>query len=170
MKISGAKNFRLFLSYASAVETQTTETKWNIDHLKDIINDMKRIVFSLIIGLVSITAFAQSASEAPTQNISTDSNVVYRIFSTRNMYTFIKLNTRNGQMWQVQWGTESKYRFQTTLSDISRVDEDQEKNGRFFLYPTTNMYNFILLDQLDGRAWQVQWSLEADGRMVIPIY
>jgi hypothetical protein len=56
------------------------------------------------------------------------------------MYTFIKLNTRNGQMWQVQWGTESKYRFQTALSDISRVDEDQEKNGRFFLYPTTNMY------------------------------
>jgi hypothetical protein len=94
---------------------------------------MKRIVFSLIIGLASITAFAQNASDVPIQNISTDSAVVYRLFSTKNMYTFIKLNTRNGQMWQVQWGTESKYRFETTLSDISRVNQDEEKNGRFFV-------------------------------------
>ena len=131
---------------------------------------MKRIVFSIIIVLASVTAFAQSTSDAPIQNISTDSTVVYRLFSTRNTYTFIKLNTRNGQMWQVQWGTESKYRFETTLSDISRVNKDEEKNGRFFLYPTTNIYNFILVDQLDGRVWQVQWSLEEKERMVIPIY
>ena len=131
---------------------------------------MKRIVFSIIIGLASITAFAQSTSDAPIQNISTDSIVVYRLFATRNMYTFIKLNTRNGQMWQVQWVTERKYQFETILSDISRVNKDEEKNGRFFLYPTTNRYNFILLDQIDGRVWQVQWSLEAKERMVDPIY
>ena len=131
---------------------------------------MKRIVFSIIIGLASVTAFAQSTSDAPIQNISTDSTVVYRLFSTRNMYTFIKLNTRNGQMWQVQWNAESKYRFESTLSDTSRVNKDEEKNGRFFLYPTTNVYNFILLDQIDGRLWQVQWSTEVTERMVIPIY
>lgn len=131
---------------------------------------MKRIVISIIIGLASVTAFAQSTSEAPIQNISTDSTVVYRLFSTRNMYTFIKLNTRNGQMWQVQWGTESKYQYETTLSDISRVNKDEEKNGRFFLYPTTNIYNFILLDQIDGRVWQVQWSTKVNERMVNPIY
>lgn len=130
---------------------------------------MKKIMISLLISLVSITAFAQSVSEAPTQNISSDSAVVYRLFSTRNMYTFIKLNTRNGQMWQVQWGNESKYRFETTLSDISQVNKDQEKNGRFFLYPTTNIYNFILLDQTDGRTWQVQWGKEGE-RMVVRIY
>jgi hypothetical protein len=131
---------------------------------------MKRIIVSIIIGLVSVTAFAQSTSEAPIQSISTDSAVVYRLFSTRNMYTFIKLNTRNGQMWQVQWGTDNKYRIEDTLSDISRVNKDEEKNGRFFLYPTTNIYNLILLDQIDGRVWQVQWSTEVKQRMVIPIY
>ena len=131
---------------------------------------MKRIVFSIIISLTSVMAFAQSTSEVPIQNISTDSAVVYRLFATRNMYTFIKLNTRNGQMWQVQWGTESKYQFETTLSDISRANKDEEKNGRFFLYPTTNRFNFILLDQIDGRVWQVQWSLEAKERMVDRIY
>ncbi|HEX2628139.1 MAG TPA: hypothetical protein VHM26_03990 [Chitinophagaceae bacterium] len=129
---------------------------------------MKRIVFSLIIGLASLTAFAQSTSDVPIQNISTDSAVVYRLFATRNMYTFIKLNTRNGQMWQVQWGKESKYIFETTLSDIPRINKDEEKNGRFFLYPTTNIYNFLLLDQVNGRVWQVQWGKEED-RLVVPI-
>ena len=113
-------------------------------------------------------AFTQGTSEAPIQTISTDS-VVYRLFSTRNIYTFIKLNTRNGQMWQVQWGTESKYQFETTLSNIPQVEKNEEINGRFFLYPTTNTYNFILLDQIDGRAWQVQWSTKSNERMVTRI-
>ena len=130
---------------------------------------MRKLFFVSIIAFTTISAFAQSTSNTPIQNISTDSTVVYRLFSTSNMYTFIKLNIRNGQMWQVQWSTESKYRFETTLSDVSRVNKDEEKNGRFFLYPTTNMYNFILLDQIDGREWQVQWGKEAE-RMVIPIY
>ena len=131
---------------------------------------MKRIVFFIVIGLTSITAFSQSTSVAPIQNISTDSSVVYRLFSTRNMYTFIKLDTSNGKMWQVQWDTDSKYRFVSILSDVSQVNKDEEKNGRFFLYPTTNIYNFILLDQIDGRTWQVQWNFDAEKRMVARIY
>jgi hypothetical protein len=85
------------------------------------------------------------------------------------MYNFIKLNTRNGQMWQVQWDTGDKS-FQVPLSLTTRVSSEEEKNGRFFLYPTTNIYNFILLDQIDGRVWQVQWSIEEKDRMVIRIY
>lgn len=72
-------------------------------------------------------------------------------------------------MWQVQWGLESSYRFDTTLSEVSRVNKEEEKNGRFFLYPSTNIYNFVLLDQINGKTWQVQWEKEGD-RMVIPIY
>ena len=132
---------------------------------------MRKLFFTLIIIFLStILTFAQSSSEAPHQNISMDSNVVYRLFATKNMYNFIKLNTRNGQMWQVQWSNKGKeYRFESTLSDISQVNKDEEKNGRFFLYPTTNIYTFILLDQVDGRTWQVQWGKE-DERLVIRIY
>ena len=32
-------------------------------------------------------------------------NVVYKIFPTTNMWNFIKLDTRNGKMWQVQYST-----------------------------------------------------------------
>jgi len=131
---------------------------------------MQARLLTLIFVLLATISFAQSTSQPPVQNISTDSTVVYRLFSTKNTYNFIKLNTRNGQMWQIQWGMEDKYRLETTLSDISRVNKENEKNGRFFLYPTTNIYNFILLDQIDGRAWQVQWSLEEKDRMVIRIY
>ena len=32
------------------------------------------------------------------------------------------------------------------------------KAGRFTLYPTTNIYTFVLLDQETGDAWHVQWG------------
>lgn len=53
------------------------------------------------------------------------------------------------------------------LSDISLVDKGEEKNGRFFLYPTTNIFNFILLDQIDGRMWQVSWGREKDRKVLL---
>lgn len=131
---------------------------------------MKTFYLTLIFTFTTMLTFAQGTPDVPIQNISTDSIVNYRLFATKNMYTFIKLNTRNGQMWQVQWSIKgSEYRYETTLSDIPRVNEEEESNGRFFLYPTTNIYNFILLDQIDGRAWQVQWG-DASERMVIRIY
>lgn len=126
-------------------------------------------ILTLIFALTTMLTFAQGTPDVPIQNISTDSNVVYRLFATDNSYNFIQLNTRNGQMWQVQWSLKGN-QFVTTLSDISRVTIDEEKNGRFFLYPTTNSYNFVLLDQIDGRTWQVQWNFEAEKRMVVRIY
>lgn len=129
---------------------------------------MKRIILSLIIILTTITVFTQSTSSPPIQNISTDSTVVYRLFSTRNTWTFIKLNTRNGQLWQVQWDTGDG-QLETPISLRTLVSKEGEKNGRFFLYPTTNIYNFVLLDQINGRLWQVQWSTKVDQRMVVPI-
>jgi hypothetical protein len=183
--------------------------------------------------------FSFGQIDVPIQNISTDSNVRYRLFATKNIYNFIKLDTRNGLMWQVQWSTKGRnYRFETVLnekkfansveeikelaierykadsayweekkenwykkkSDTTLTEEDfyykteedlaswykpkpleeslkraldyspKARNGRFFLYPTDNIYNFILLDQIDGRAWQVQWNIEKSDRMVIRIY
>ena len=44
------------------------------------------------------------------------------------------------------------------------------QNGRFKLYPTNNSYNFIMVDVIDGRSWQVQWSTKKDGRLVLQFY
>ena len=59
---------------------------------------------------------------------------------------------------------------ETDLNISPLVEENNAQNGRFTRYPTSNMYNFILLDQIDGRVWQVQWSFEKDKRMILPIY
>jgi len=112
-------------------------------------------------------AFAQNQNN-PIPLVSPDSAIVYRLFPTRNTWTFLKLNTRNGQLWQVQWDT-GKSRFEIPLSLKPLVTAEEERHGRFFLYPTQNIYNFILLDQLDGRMWQVQWSHEMEDRLVVPI-
>jgi hypothetical protein len=130
---------------------------------------MKKIIISLFVVLATATAsFAQDQTPTPMSIVSPDLNTVYRLFSTKNKWTYIKLNTRNGQMWQVQYSLDDNNR-EDSLSLIKRVSEEEEKNGRFFLYPTQNVYNFILLDQIDGRVWQVQWSIEEKSRMVIRI-
>ena len=127
---------------------------------------MKKRIITLIVILTAMTAFSQTNTIS---TVSPDNDIVYRLFPTQNIWTFIKLNTRNGQMWQVQYSTKDN-QLEVPLSLITRVSSEGEANGRFFLYPTQNMYNFILLDQLDGRVWQVQWSIELKERMVIPIY
>ena len=130
---------------------------------------MKKLLMLTSI-LLGVASYAQS--DIPVQNISTDDNVRFRLFDTRNTWTFLKLDTATGGIWQVQWSLEgSSYRYETLLSDtdLTPYEEDLQP-GRFFLYPTSNIYNFVLLDQVDGRTWQVQWSLEEENRMVTRIY
>lgn len=55
-----------------------------------------------------------------------------------------------------------------------RLDSDYfnplAKVGRFKLYPTNNMFNFIMLDVINGKTWQVQWSTDPENRIVKRIY
>lgn len=95
----------------------------------------------------------------------------YQLFKTQNMWTFLKLDTMTGQIWQVQYSIKgNEYRFETALDLNVRILTPKDQIcGRFILYPTDNMYNFLLLDQIDGRCWQVQWSTEPNNRGVISI-
>lgn len=112
-------------------------------------------------------AYYENLTHSDTKIIQVPSET-YKLFPTSNMWNFIKLNTRNGKMWQVQFDTGSD-RFETILNNKPLVMKEEEENGRFTLYPTTNTFNFILLDQIDGRTWQVQWSFEKKKRMILPI-
>lgn len=131
----------------------------------------------LLIGLVFIIAFTtsptygQTTKPAVNQQIVVPRNddAVFQLFQTQNIWTFIKLNTRNGQMWQVQWNSKESLRHVTYLNPSPLVPLESEKNGRFTLYPTQNIYNYILLDQITGETWQVQWSTIPEERATIPI-
>lgn len=96
-------------------------------------------------------------------------SATYRLFPTQNMWTFIKLNTRNGMMWQVQFGLKENERYQTELNLQPQNTQVDEVNDRYILYPTQNIYNFILLDQTDGRTWQVQWSTNPSNRGIMEV-
>lgn len=95
-------------------------------------------------------------------------NPSFKLYSTRNMWTFLKLDTRNGKISIVQFSVEDDDKqFEYTLSDKALIDNNTA--GRFILHPTENMYNFIMLDQVSGQTYQVQWSFDEDKRFIIPI-
>ena len=96
----------------------------------------------------------------------------FKLYKTENMWTFIELDTQTGKTWQVQYSVSGpRYRFKTILDDESKLRSyDLHVSGRFELYPTANSYNFVLLDRIDGRCWQVQWSIDEDKRMCLPIF
>jgi len=106
--------------------------------------------------------FAQEVRLEPTQN----PEAPYRLFSTKNIYALLKLDTRDGRIWQVQWG-DKDHRFIAPLNPVALTSAG--KAGRFTLYPTSNIYTFILLDQEVGTAWHVQWGKMFFDRFTLPI-
>lgn len=86
----------------------------------------------------------------------------YRLFKTANMWNFLELDTLTGRVWQVQFTVEDDNgRMTLPINDKPLVVSG--KSGRFTLYPTENMWNFILVDQDEGGIWQVQFSVGKGG-------
>ena len=97
-----------------------------------------------------------------------DDAYTYKLYPTQNMWTFLKLDTSNGKIWQVQFSVKSdEYQGEIPLND--RPLTYFGKNGRFELYPTQNIYNFILLDKDGGDCYQVQWNNKPENRGIVPI-
>ena len=146
---------------------------------------MKKIIGLLFAVLFSAGLYAQEKQESQDSMSIKDSLLFdyletyrrqlrepcFELYPTENTWTFLKLNTATGQIWQVQYSLKgSDYRFESDLSTYEKVFDGVYVCGRFELHPTKNMYNFILLDKLDGRCWQVQWSINRDERGVWRIY
>ena len=115
----------------------------------------------------------QTTAKTTTQTKTTASSSFvpkYAIYPTENIKILIKLNTATGQMWLVQYSTDSRSdALQADLNTKVLASDGGKKNGRFVLQPTKNMFNFILLDQIDGGVWQVQWSVDPQNRLVFKI-
>jgi hypothetical protein len=136
---------------------------------------MKTRFFTLTFLLFSIVSFGQNQLKTTNtvQQKQILENAIYQLFPTDNYWIFIKLDTRNGKMWQVHFSiSDDKYQGELILNSISLLDldDEQEVTGRFTLYKTENIYNFILLDQINGKTYQVQWNSEREKRFVSRIY
>lgn len=131
---------------------------------------MKKIFVFIVITLCLMSPLsAQTDVKIARPDFSQSPTAKYRLFPTQNIWTFIKLDTSNGKLWVVQYSTNSENRFEVPLSTTSRCSTDGAKNGRFTLYSTSNIYTFIMLDQVSGKLWQVQWSNQTENFMVIDI-
>lgn len=91
----------------------------------------------------------------------------YKLYPTENMYTFLLLDTRTGKIDKVQWHLEKKKEFTVPINSHDLSIGYEYGTGSFELYPTQNMYQFVLLD---GRTWHVQWGMSEDERWIRRIY
>ncbi len=120
-----------------------------------------KLVATFFLMVYGAIAYGQEIHMQPTQ----DPNSNYRLFNTNNVYTLLKLDTRSGKIWQIQWGREEeRFTLPISLQQLSK----NSNPGRFTLYPTNNIYTFVLLDQEAGDTWHVQWG-EKGERFVVPI-
>ena len=127
---------------------------------------MKKIVILFCLLFSFSFLFAQNTKTAPIQ----DPKVPFRLFETSNLWTFIMLDTVTEKMWLIQYDVQGNNRGGRIFSDKNLAADKEEIVGRFTLYPTSNNWNFILIDQYEGSTWQVQWSWEKENMFVIPIY
>lgn len=97
----------------------------------------------------------------------------YKLYPTQNMWTFLELDTYFGVISKVQWTLDTKKheRFTRRIGSVNSLDEphDNYYPGRYELYPTTNIYNFLLLDSRTGNCWQVQWGISGEDDFILPI-
>jgi hypothetical protein len=103
----------------------------------------------------------------PAQNVEAR----FRLFQTDNMWTKLLLDTRNGRVWQVSFSvSKDSESVKLPINTVPLVAGAGERDGRFTLYPTENMWTFILLDQDTGDVWQCQYSMDNDNaRWILPI-
>ncbi len=127
----------------------------------------KKIVLFFILLIVTLMCVnAQEIVPEPTQ----DPNAPYRLYKTSNIRIFIKLETATGKMWMIQYSDQDDARGGVVLNHKNLAENKKNIDGRFTLYPTSNIWTFILLDQISGSTWQVQWSYDENKRFVIPLY
>lgn len=139
---------------------------------------MKRIITLIIVSCAFLGAMAQSHIDSlmiyRMEKIyeKLDNSVPrYKIYPTENFNIQLKLDTATGKVWMVQISLGDSDAMVVPVDETSVLyDFEDVRAGRFELYPTKNMHNFILLDTKYGYTYQVQWSVDKEKRIRIPIY
>ena len=131
-----------------------------------------RVVLILTIPMLMLQNSA-SAQDVPR---STDrltvpprrSDVRFTLTPTQNIWTFLLLDSYNGRVWQVQYAlSDSTFSGRLAINEDALTPPTSAHVGRFTIQETHNIFNFLLLDQDDGRVWQIQWSNDDKARGIV---
>ena len=109
----------------------------------------------------------------------------YKVYPTENKEVSLKLDSATGEVWQVKIGVETGEEIASKIDFISnKTDSTFEKvtdfsdvmknfrvaqNGRFELFPTNNIYEFLMVDTILGTTYQVQWHNQQEKRLISAI-
>lgn len=77
----------------------------------------------------------------------------YKLYQTDNIHNQLKLNTKTGEVFQVQSDGQ-------TFLVHEETSPHNDKPNKYELYKTQNMWTYILLDKFSGKLWQCQYSVE----------
>lgn len=149
---------------------------------------MKRLVIIFVVALFASSCFAQpkvnksstndavlnridslvQMTNAWLEQIELDHSLKnrYKLYQTENIYTLLQLDTKTGIIYQVQWNLDFNKEFCEPINDQDLTYGYGNGSGTFELYPTKNMYQFILLDKTNGRMWHVQWGMEKSKQWI----
>ncbi len=77
----------------------------------------------------------------------------YKLYQTDNIHNQLKLNTKSGEVVQVQSDGQ-------TFLVHDETTPLNDKPNRYALFKTQNMWTYILLDKFSGKLWQCQYSVK----------
>ena len=115
---------------------------------------MKNHVILALTIILNMHLFAQEKIEENQQYLlELNDNYIktYKVIPTKYLDYMIKLNTRTGQMWQIEFDQKKTHQLATPLSMLSLAASESSIDNRFTLIPTTNENHFFLLDQINGK-------------------
>lgn len=126
-----------------------------------------------IILLVAALSFASvcRAQYVGTETISdmqkaTKALPRFKIYKTENNHIVLKLDTRTGKAWMTQFRSGDTESAEVPISYSGLEFEGNSWNGRFDMYPTNNMFKFIIVDTYTGKTYLLQWHFEENKRFI----
>ncbi len=109
-------------------------------------------MFKKILFLLFVTIFSSCAVE-------NKSNKVFELYTTKSDLVFLRLDTRYGYIWMIEGSTDSSLteNEQILIHDHPLDLDNDPFIGRFELFPTKNIYNFMMIDKKLGNVMQIQY-------------
>ncbi len=139
---------------------------------------MKKTIFlSIVFAALLLVAGCKNATIPESQPLSFEQQMqniaaelpVFKMIPTDNIHILLKWNTRTGEVWMTQYALSDTEALEHRIPSNLNIKSESSWNGRFELYPTKNMFNFIMVDTYYGNAYQVQWSFKNENCFVAPI-
>lgn len=92
----------------------------------------------------------------------------FKLFPADNQ-NFLLLDQINGKIWQVTWHINIEKNKISVINNTSLIEKQNISENRFTLNPTIDSRYFLILDKINGKLWQLNWSAKREKSEFSPI-